>query len=61
MNCPKCKTTTEIIKVCAACDEPDAHEIGTGDESWTVCDACRGIEQGYKEANWCDYCCEVVI
>jgi hypothetical protein len=31
VNCPKCKTTTEIIKVCAACDEPDAHVFGNPD------------------------------
>jgi len=59
-HCPVCKTRLEEIEVCAECGDPDAHELGAGDESWTVCDACRGIEQGYKKALWCDFCCEVV-
>jgi len=59
-HCPKCKTRLEEIEVCAECGENDAHELGSGDESWTVCDACRGIEQGYKKALWCDWCAEVV-
>lgn len=32
---------------CAECDSDEIGEVSAGDEGWTVCRACRSVEQGY--------------
>ena len=44
----------ERIRVCAVCHSPEVGERGYGDESWTICDDCASVEQGY--ADWCAQC-----
>jgi hypothetical protein len=38
----------EEIAICACCRSTEIGEKGAGDESWTVCDDCGAIEQGYE-------------
>lgn len=47
--------TLEVHPLCAACDSPEIGEVGSGDESWTVCGSCRSIEQGYRYVNLREY------
>lgn len=37
----------EVVPTCAACDSDEIGEQSRGDESWTICTACRSVEQGY--------------
>lgn len=39
--------TAEVVACCAACGSDEVSEKSMGDEGWTVCDACCGVEQGY--------------
>jgi hypothetical protein len=39
--------TAELIRCCAECYSPDAHEVSAGDEGWTICPDCQSVEQGY--------------
>lgn len=38
----------EVHPVCAECGSADIGEVSHGDEGWTICSACRSIEQGYR-------------
>lgn len=48
-------TVSELYPICAQCDSPEIGEKGVGDESWTICDSCLSVEQGYKYVNLIDY------
>lgn len=47
--------TIECHQVCAECGSSDIGEVSRGDESWTVCQDCRSVEQGYKYVNLREY------
>jgi lysyl-tRNA synthetase class I len=40
--------TAPVHPVCAQCGSIEAHEVGHGDEGWTVCPDCGSIEGGYR-------------
>lgn len=40
--------TSAHYAVCAECNSSEIGEVSTGDESLTICDGCRSVEQGYK-------------
>ena len=57
--CEKCEKPYGfplILEVCKACGDLDVHEKSVGDEGFTVCNACQGIEQGYVEKEFCPNC-----
>jgi len=61
--CPHCNTPYDeptLIEVCKVCGDQEAHEVSAGDEGLTVCDACKSIEGGYKEAPFCPNCQEAL-
>lgn len=40
--------TAEVYRICAECGSDEIGEQSYGDEGWTVCQACRSVEQGYE-------------
>lgn len=46
----------EEVSICAHCDSDEIGEKHSGDEGWTVCDACGMIEGGYKHLFRCPHC-----
>ncbi len=38
---------TECIPTCTECGSREIGEVSSGDEGWTVCQACRSVERGY--------------
>lgn len=47
--------TLPIHPICKACNSPSIGESSIGDEGWTICNACGGIEQGYIYVNLKEY------
>lgn len=43
--------TAKVYTCCKVCQSPDIGEKSLGDESWTICESCGSIEQGYRYLN----------
>ena len=54
MKCKRtdCNCEVRLLNICNDCGEP-TESIGLGDESWDVCESCRGVESCH-EAFVCD-------